>query len=531
MALLASFGRQGFVVGFAGVLVACGDGGGMVPLPHLDAGTDVVIDVDAAKPDAGPDEPATIILGAKDTILLIGTIITPDDVIEGQVLVEGQMITCVAEGTACSEKPNAATATIIDTHGIIAPGLIDTHNHILFDIFDNDDWMTPNVNINHSEWTSEPRYGAMLDVKQCLANDSQGKPAWCAQTPYGTPAGSLRCEMDKWGELKGLIAGTTSIVGLPGTAAACFGSIARSIDVAQNGLGSDKVQTSAIFPPSKASADGVCANFASAKTDSYLIHVGEGTDSKALAEFAQLGAASTVPNCLFAPQTAITHCTAFTATEFQTMGTAGMKLIWSPQSNVALYQATTNVPAALDANVTVALAPDWSMGGSQNMLDEMRFAKGWSDGHFASRLTTKDIVTMSTVNPAKVLALATRIGSIKEGFVADISVYRGNRATPYDTVVASTPRDVRLVMIGGVVLYGDDVLQPSALVPASCETMDICGGAKFLCVATAVTTDKLGQTYADIKGALEKALTDSDAQTTSDGWNFAPLAPIVKCPE
>jgi cytosine/adenosine deaminase-related metal-dependent hydrolase len=524
MRFFASLGGAGlFALVAAAPLAACGGGDGFTPLPDGSPGTD-------AGNDAPPiDEKPTITLGVKDKILLVGTVIGPDDAFEGQVLVEGANITCVAAGTECAGRPGAASATVIDTKGIIAPGLIDTHNHILFDIFDNDDWTTAKVNTNHDQWPGEARYGAMIDVKQCLANDSQGKPAWCAQTPYGTANGSLRCEMDKWGELKALVAGTTSVVGLPGTSAACFGSLARSIDVAQNGLNSDKVQTSAIFPPSKASADGVCNNFTSGTTTSYIIHVGEGTDAKALAEFATLGTVSTTPGCLYAPQTAITHGTAFTANEFKTMGDKGMKLIWSPQSNISLYQATTNVPAALDANVTVAIAPDWSMGGSQNMLDELRFAKGWSDTKWNARLTAKDVVRMATVNPAKALALDTRIGSLKEGYVADIAVFSGNRSAPFDAVIAATPREVRLVMIGGVVLYGDDLLEPAA-VSTSCEKLDLCGGNKFLCVALPQATDKLDQTYAQIKAALEKALVDADALTTSDGWNFAPLTPLVKCP-
>jgi hypothetical protein len=256
MRFLTSFGRVSLVaLLISGAIAACGGGDGVTPLPdggNPDAGGDTGGD---SGDGAVIDDTPTITFGVKDKILLIGTIVTPDEVIEGQVLVEGNLITCVAAGADCASRPGADTATVIDTKGIIAPGLIDTHNHILFDIFDNDDWTTAKVNVDHDEWTNEPRYQHMLDVKQCLANDSQGKPAWCAQTPYGTPAGSLRCEMDKWGELKALVAGTTSVVGLPGTSAACFGSLARSIDVSQNGLGTDKVQTSAIFPPSKASAD------------------------------------------------------------------------------------------------------------------------------------------------------------------------------------------------------------------------------------------------------------------------------------
>ncbi|HSQ65902.1 MAG TPA: amidohydrolase family protein [Polyangiaceae bacterium] len=490
--------------------------------PPVDAASDVGVDADA---DAGTDAAPLPV-----RTMLVGTIVTPDSVIDGEVLVEGDTIVCVGAAAACDSDPHATGATVVQTNGVIAPGLIDTHNHILFDIFDNDDWLPSTLSTNHDQWTTEPRYGAMLDVKQCLSNDPQGKPTWCANTPYGTAQGSLRCEMDKWGELKALIAGTTSVVGLPGTSSACFGSLARSVDVSQNGLGQDKVRTSATFPPSTSTADSVCANFANGTVDAFLVHCGEGTDAKSLGEFAKLGSVSTTPNCLYAPQTTITHGVAFGATEFQTMQASGMKLTWSPASNVTLYGTTTNIPAALDAGVTIALAPDWSMGGSQNLLDEMRFANTWDDAHFANRLAAKDLVMMTTANAASVLGLSSRIGQIKPGYLADLIVVSGATATPYDTILAATPGEMRLVMVGGVALYGDVDLQGLAPASPGCEAFVACGKNKFLCVATSATTDKLNQTYAQIQSALEAGLQAADQQTTSDGWNFAPLTPLVKCP-
>ena len=469
-----------------------------------------------------------VIVGSGN-VLLTGMIVTPDEAIDGQVLVEADKITCVASGTQCAQMPGASGATVIDTHGVIAPGMLDTHNHILFDIFDNDDWKPSMVYTNHNDWTSEPRYAAMLDVKQCLVNDSQGKPTWCANTPYGTAAGSLRCEIDKYGELKGLVAGTTSIVGLPGTSSACFGSVARSIDVAQNGLGTDSIQTSATFPPSKTSADGVCGNFADGSTTAYLIHCGEGTDSRALAEFATLSSVTTTAGCLLAPQTTITHGTAFGMTEFTTMAQKGVKLTWSPASNVSLYGQTADIPTALAAGVTVALAPDWSMGGSQNLLDEMRFADSWDNAHFGDKLTAQDLLTMTTKNAAAVLAVGDRLGQIKEGYIADLVVYAGDTTKPWDAVLAATPKDVQLVMVGGKVQYADMALAAAAPANPPCEMLDVCGTPKLLCIASGDTTNKLNQSYADIKSALDAALTAADAQTAGDGFDFAPLTPLVKC--
>jgi hypothetical protein len=48
-------------------------------------------------------------------------------------------------------------------------------------------------------------------------------------------------------------------------------------------------------------------------------------------------------------------------------------------------------------------------------------------------------------------------------------------------------------------------------------------------VAEPNATSKLDQTYAQIKAVLEAAMLDVDA-ITPDGYNFAPLAPLVKCP-
>jgi 5-methylthioadenosine/S-adenosylhomocysteine deaminase len=455
-------------------------------------------------------------------MLLVGTIVTPDVVIDGEVLVDNGTIECVDSGKACESLAIAADAVVFATHGIIAPGLIDTHNHILFDIFDNDDWYPTKLYQNHDQWPAEPRYVAMLDTKQCLVDDAQGKPAWCAQTPYGTSTGSLRCEADKWGELKGLVAGTTSIVGLAGTSGGCFASIARSVDTAESGLAKDTIQTSALYPPSSPST--ACQNFASGKTDAYLIHAGEGIDAKSLGEFAALGTMTTPANCLYAPQVAITHGTAFTATEFGAMAAANMKLIWSPHSNVSLYGQTADIPTALAANVTVALAPDWSMGGSQNLLDEMRFADAWDNAHWSDRLTAQDLVTMSTSHAATALALDTQLGKLAPGYLADIAVFDGDTAHPYDAIVAARPDHVKLVMIDGVVMYGDVAFQPAP----PCEVIDVCGTAKFVCAATASTTNKLDETVAQIQAALGQALVDADA-LTPDGYDFAPLAPLATC--
>jgi cytosine/adenosine deaminase-related metal-dependent hydrolase len=465
-------------------------------------------------------------------ILLEGTILGETGPFEGQVLtLPSGIIQCAEAGKVCEADPLAKGVAKVTIDGIISPGLIDTHNHILFDIFDDSDWLPKQLYTNHDDWTkdtNEPRYTVMVDAKQCLEDASQGKPVWCPPKYNGT--GNLKCEMDKWGELKALVAGTTSVVGLAGTALPCYASLARSIDTQFNGLATDKVQTAAILP-SKATADGVCANYTSGKTVAYLIHVGEGTDDKARAEFTNLGTLTTTAGCLYDPHTAITHGTSFGATEFTAMKAKEMKLTWSPASNIALYGATTNIPLALDTGILVSLAPDWSMGGSQNMLDEIRFAKAYSDKNWAGRLKAQDLFTMSTKNPAVILGLSDSLGTIKKGYLADIFAVRGDRTKPYDALIASQSKDVVITMVGGKVLYGDADVRSVAAGGAACEDFDSCGSKKFLCVAEpGITTDKRNQTYAQIQGILAAAMTDVDvARPVGIGGNFSPVAPVVAC--
>ncbi len=478
-------------------------------------------------PDAGSAD-AGFTVGAKDRLLLQGTVVTPWEAFDGQVLVEGSRITCVAPGSACEEAPGAPGATRIDTGGVIAPGLVDTHNHILFDVFDGDDWTPSRTYRNHNEWTSEPGYQAMLEVKHCLSDDSQGKPGWCAQTPYGTATGSLRCEMDKFGELKGLIAGTTSIVGLAGTSGACFGSLARSIDTGANGLGSDRVRTSALFPPSAATATSVCGAFADGGVNAFLVHCGEGTDVAALNEYATLGALGA--GCLKAPQTTLTHGTAFGSNELSDMASHGVRLTWSPRSNASLYGDTANIPGARAAGVQVALGPDWSMGGSQNLPEELRFAQAWDTSHWNGSLTPQDLVVMATANGAAVVGQSQQLGQLAVGFLADLFVVRGDRQNPNQAIVEATPRTVALVLVGGVVQYGDELWRDAAASPDDCEALDVCGSPKVLCMAVPDGGAKLSQTWTDVSTALGNAMDVVDtARDAGDGRHYAPLPPLVTC--
>ncbi len=467
-------------------------------------------------------------VGDPNRILLKGWLLTPSDSMAGEVLVEDDLITCVA--ASCSGEPGAATASIVQTNGIILPGMIDTHNHVQFNIFDEDDWTPIMSHMDHDDWTNpnvEPGYAAVLDAKQYI--NGEGSPV------------NFTCEMNKFGELKALVAGTTSVLGASnnGGNLTCYRTVARTIDGTANGLCGahppqscpDFVQVHSILP-SNASAQGVCDNFGDGDTEAYVAHRGEGINMTALNEFEDLKTDTTPNGCLIDSRTTLVHATAFGDNELQQMADAGMKISWSPRSNVFLYgggtdlSATTDIPLALAKGIQVALSPDWSLGGSANLLEELKFADLVDNSEWGDVLDPKLLVEMVTMHAADVLALGDQIGHLAVGYKADITVVGGDVAAPYQSVVDADPDDVRLVILDGRVLYGDTQLDPLGPAGPPCETVDICGTDKFLCVAIDDTDQKFDQTYAEIASTLEQALVDYDGMF---GTSFSPLPALAEC--
>lgn len=472
--------------------------------------------VDSAIPDIAVDTPSidagegpTVMVGATNRFRILGTIVTPTTILRGEILVKDQKIVCV--DVSCATHADAAGATVIDTKGIVFPGLIDAHNHILYNVFDESDWSTPGTLYNDSNaWQGVASYKKFKTDKY---NPMVGSTA--------SGGGDLDCEMNKYGEIKALVAGTTSMVGHNG-AANCYESVIRTLGSNDSDFGvDDGVSTNTLGVGSLPAPDA--GSFVAA--GSYVIHVAEGKPGSSIfSEFATLESKGFLTS-----KTVIVHGTALGAPEFKKMAAAGSKLVWSPKSNVGLYGTTTDIPAARAAGVDIALAPDWSLSGSVNLLDELRYASAWDKAKWGGILSAKELVEMVTTKPAKMLAIDKWVGSIEVGKFADLMVIGGDAAKPYDALLAVTPRDVRMTMINGKILFGDEVLQKAA--PTTpCEGLPVCGRPKFICVAEAAsgTVKKLDQTLTMIETALSSYMFTPDGGAATKP--AVPLAPLTTCP-
>ena len=189
------------------------------------------------------------------------------------------------------------------------------------------------------------------------------------------------------------------------------------------------------------------------------------------------------------------------------MAAAGMPLVWSPRSNLELYGRTADVQAARDAGVKIALAPDWSPSGSDNLLAELRYAAMYNRERLSGLLSAKDLVEMATSVPAEIAGRGQQLGRLAETFFADLLVLERVDPDPYQSVIKSDERQVRLVTVGGVPLYGFPSWLERLGKPGDFERITVRGRVRALDTTVAADLDypKGTETFAQIRQLLGDA--------------------------
>jgi 5-methylthioadenosine/S-adenosylhomocysteine deaminase len=413
--------------------------------------------------------------------VLKGKLVTPDQILDGKLVIEGDTITCVA--VDCTEPAGATIFSI--TNAYIFPGFVDAHNHVAYNFLPK--WTPPKLYVRRAQWQATQSY---KDFKK----------------PYDElKKKGLTCEIIKYGEIKALISGVTTIQGTsPGSS--CIRVLIRNAEN-QNKLNlkSSHIRTYILDISSfKGTIDWNV-------TKSFVVHLAEGlpTDEKSRNEFNILKQKD-----LFTGQTAIIHGTAFGDAEFKEMAQVGAKLIWSPQSNLVLYGQTTNIRLALQQGVLVSLGVDWNPSGSDNIFDELRVAAQVNESQFDSAIGDSDWIKMITINPSKALALDSEIGKLAPGLKADITVLQSKNSDPHQSLLNTHLQDVQMVWVGGNLLYGNKTVLEKVK-PTQCEALTVHGSEKRVCVKdTKENVPKATQTLAEIQAILQANYS-----------NLAPLTP------
>src|SRR4029079_1120037 len=185
---------------------------------------------------------------------------------------------------------------------------------------------------------------------------------------------------------------------------------------------------------SDATAAEVRRKVAAKEIDLVLIHVAEGkrTDPDSIKEFDLLKARGFLTHT-----TAIIHGVAFDKSDFGKMRLAATALIWSPQSNMILYNTTPAVIAAFREGVSIALAPDWAPSGAKNMLGEIQYAAKLNKSTLGGFFSNQQWFDMATSIPARIARIDDKVGSIQPGLFADMFLLHGDATHPFDALVES----------------------------------------------------------------------------------------------
>ena len=435
--------------------------------------------------------------------LLRGTVLAPEGVIDpGEVLIIGDTITCVAAD--CTAEASVAQVAIVETTGVISPGLVDAHNHIAYDFL--------------PEWIPSPP--VLFDNRYVWADDPTYEEHVLPYSAHGS-TGTHFCPGAKWGELRAIVHGTTTIQGQT-HAQACIDRLARNAD-SFHGLGHDHMQTTIGSPrdiDDETAAEYV-ANFTATEepTTRFAVHMQEGVmGNNVELEFASFAGRddrdnrhagqSLLADASFQGVAVLIHAVSLTSAELQEVAATGSKIVWSPSSNMVLYGTTAPIGEILQLGITVGLGPDWTLSGEDDMLAEMRFALDWAQTEGEPAVTPEALFHMATDWGADAVGLQDSIGRLAPGMRGDVVVFGRIDADPYRSVATSTAADVHLVLIDGLAYYGDAEVGSAIALNDECDPLDACGAAKFLCVkntpgSSSRATETVDEIYSQLFAIME----------------------------
>ncbi len=525
-------------------LAACSTDPYMEREPDSDAGDDVLIlpDVeDDTEPDASADADVDADVGPTDEesseptdeadlaetgtegFLLRGVVLAPDEVLDpGEVVVEGDRISCV--DADCSSLAEGKQLTVIETDGIISPGLIDAHNHLPYNFLPP--WY-PNPQTffnNRYEWANEAAYRDHI-------------------APYADnrSTGTHYCPAAKWGELRSLIHATTTIQG-QSFQQLCVNWGVRNADH-YHGLQHNHMRTTIDSPRNitDSDAESFINSFEAENnpTTRLAVHMAEGHSGNGIEdEFDSFAGRDERDNrhagvSLLDHGTAmLIHSVGLTIPQLEEVYLTDSRIVWSPSSNFHLYGEgiTAPIEEILEWEITTALGPDWTISGAFDMLEEMRVARDYGEAQQIEPLTAKRIWEMATIDGAEAVGLQEFIGRLEPGYHADIAIFGRSGGDPYQAVLDSDPEDLELVLIDGQAYFGDANLEGAAR-NEYCDEFLACGKAKFLCAKDSPDAEnRRDERLGDIEAQLLDILEGRDDAPPEEQYDRADdLLDLVIC--
>tara|TARA_B100000427_G_scaffold326206_1_gene334427 strand:- start:896 stop:3508 length:2613 start_codon:yes stop_codon:yes gene_type:complete len=359
------------------------------------------------------------------------TMVSQNDVIDdGRVLVRDGIIEAV--WSASDETPSQAEGVVhVPTSGTIYPGFVDPHNHAKYNLIPLWDHGTDGWD-NRYQWQSYSGYSDAKDIG-CSLYDSSAM---------------------RFAELRAVAGGNTALQGSSTTGTDTFETmLARNIELYN--FGGDGIWTKVTELESDYEGNHIKSGNSSGGLNAWFIHLAEGVDESSRAEFDVL-----VENDLLVGEIVVIHGTGLTQPEFSALGDVGGSLAWSPTSNLLLYGDTTDIATAKAEGVNIMIGPDWSPSGSKSSLHELKTADWWDENVLGDIFTDFEMLQTITTNVVDAIGWSGNTGRILEGLAADLVVLDTFEADPYRNAIEAIDPDIRLVVVGGLPVFGDvDIMQ------------------------------------------------------------------------
>jgi len=397
----------------------------------------------------------------KGLLAITGYICDYEEIIpEGGLILEADKIIWEGEKDDLLDISEKLTLMkILETDDYIYPGLIDAHNHPDYNFLPK--WEPDNFFDNRYEWARKTAYRKFMDPKR----DLQKKRGFNVFFP-------------KLAEIKAILNGTTMTQGTRRLSA--LSGLTRNAD-SYNKSCEDYISTS-IKPLGGRElkrVDDIIENLNSGKIRKHIVHLAEGKDEESRQEFYEMEKLG-----LIRKELVVIHGTALQEPEFEKMHQINIPLVWSPKSNMVLYGETTRVDKAIEKGVEVALGPDWSVTGSENIREELMFAEKVNKEQLNSFFTDRQLFGMITAIPAKILGFDEFIGLLEPGMEADIFITdKVLEDNPYSNIGVIKENQINLVMVKGRIYYGAPEYIATLDSPEKFESIKVQGEDKLIDVA------------------------------------------------
>jgi 5-methylthioadenosine/S-adenosylhomocysteine deaminase len=378
---------------------------------------------------------------------------------------------------------------VFETGGTIFPGLIELHNHLSYNCLPL--WPVPKKFTNRDQW-------AGIDLYKNLIS---GPMSILGKTPGYVEA------IVRYVECKCLVAGVTTSQGIMLFSNAgirkYYQGIIRNVESPAN---PDLKKVDAHIPDI-ASKDATHFLSQLKKASCLLLHLSEGTDESARNHFESLhidGDSWAITDSL-----AGIHCVALKKEDFNRMKQLGASMVWSPLSNLMLYGATADIASAKASGITIGLGSDWAPSGSKNLLGELKTARLHSDQN-GTIFSNYELISMATLNAAKIIKWDQKIGTIEPGKLADLLIVDGLTGDPFDLLIHASEKDLSLVVINGEPRCGSKNIMKKF--SGNSETVDIGDTTKLLNLVEKEENPVVGKLQlSDATTKLKKALKDLKA--------------------